>query len=545
MSTAAPVLEMRGITKRFPGVLALNGVDLELRAGEILGLIGENGAGKSTLMRILGGDYPADAGAIILDGVPAAITDVQDSIALGISVIYQELNLAANLDIASNIFLGREPRRFGIVDTKTLYARAAALAERVGITAPLTTLVEKLSPGEQQLVEIAKALSVDARILVLDEPTSSLSPAEAARLFEVMRALKAAGVSMIYISHRLGEVEQVCDRVIVLRDGERAGEIECEHMSRNAMIRLMVGRDISRFFPDHSTLARDDASGGSLTRSTVPPALLSVRDLAFVGGKTPVSFDASGGSLTRSTVPPALLSVRDLAFVGGKTPVSFDLHAGEILGVAGLVGAGRTKLAEALFGIEPPLSGEVFVRGERANIRTPADAIKAGIGLVPEDRKALGVILEMSVVENISLSSIGSYNPPFLDRVRETQVATELVDRLDIKTPSLDQLVQFLSGGTQQKVALAKWLCTSPRILILDEPTRGIDVGSKSEIYKLVRELADGGMGVIVVSSEMEEIIGLSDRVLVMHEGRCTGTLERGQISEENIMHLATGGSRT
>ena len=512
MSTAAPVLEMRGITKRFPGVLALNGVDLELRAGEILGLIGENGAGKSTLMRILGGDYPADAGAIILDGVPAAVTDVQDSIALGISVIYQELNLAANLDIASNIFLGREPRRFGIVDTKTLYARAAALAERVGITAPLTTLVEKLSPGEQQLVEIAKALSVDARILVLDEPTSSLSPAEAARLFEVMRALKAAGVSMIYISHRLGEVEQVCDRVIVLRDGERAGEIECEHMSRNAMIRLMVGRDISRFFPDHSTLARDDASGGSLTRSTVPPALLSVRDLAFVGG---------------------------------KTPVSFDLHAGEILGVAGLVGAGRTKLAEALFGIEPPLSGEVFVRGERANIRTPADAIKAGIGLVPEDRKALGVILEMSVVENISLSSIGSYNPPFLDRVRETQVATELVDRLDIKTPSLDQLVQFLSGGTQQKVALAKWLCTSPRILILDEPTRGIDVGSKSEIYKLVRELADGGMGVIVVSSEMEEIIGLSDRVLVMHEGRCTGTLERGQISEENIMHLATGGSRT
>lgn len=512
MNTAAPILEMRGITKRFPGVLALNGVDLDLRAGEILGLIGENGAGKSTLMRILGGDYPADAGEIALDGAKASITDVQDAIRLGISVIYQELNLAPNLDIASNIFLGREPRRFGIVDTKSLYARAAALAERVGITAPPTTLVERLSPGEQQLVEIAKALSMDARILVLDEPTSSLSPAEAARLFEVMRALKAAGVSMIYISHRLGEVEHVCDRVIVLRDGERAGVIDREHINRDAMIKLMVGRDISRFFPEHAAEARDNASGGVLTRSTAQPALLSVRNLDFVGG---------------------------------RAPVSFDLYAGEILGVAGLVGAGRTELLKAIFGIEPPLGGEVFVRSERANIRTPADAIKVGIGLVPEDRKALGVILEMSVVENISLSSIATYNPPFLDRVRETQVAADLVERLDIKTPGLDQLVQFLSGGTQQKVALAKWLGTSPQILMLDEPTRGIDVGSKSEIYKLIRELADGGMGVIMVSSEMEEIIGLADRVLVMHEGRCTGTLERGQISEESIMHLATGGVRT
>ena len=492
---------MRGITKRFPGVLALNCVDFDLSEGEILGLIGENGAGKSTLMRILGGDYPADGGEITFAGRPAHIADVQDSIALGVSVIYQELNLAPNLDIASNIFLGREPRvpLLGIVDKRKLYSRAEELARRVGISASMTTLVEQLSPGEQQLVEVAKALSVDCRVLVLDEPTSSLCPAEAAKLFEVMRALKQAGVSMVYISHRLAEVEEMCDRVIVLRDGERAGEIEPERISRDEMVRLMVGRDISRFFPEHAT--------------------------------------------DRSIFPPSVLSVRDLLYPGASAPISFELKAGEILGVAGLVGAGRTELVQALFGVEPKLAGDVSIRGEKVEVRTPADAISAGMGLVPEDRKALGVILEMPVVENISLSSIGGYNPPFLDRTRETQVATELIEKLDIKTPSLAQIVQFLSGGNQQKVALAKWLCTNPRILILDEPTRGIDVGSKSEIYTLIRGLADDGMGVIMVSSEMDEIIGLSDRVLVMHEGRCTGILGCGEIDEQSIMHLATGGA--
>ena len=496
---------MRQMTKRFPGVLALNSVDLDLYEGEILGLIGENGAGKSTLMRILGGDYPADEGEILFGGEQARITDVQHSIALGVSVIYQELNLAPNLDIASNIFLGREPRlgALAIVDKKQLYARAQELARRIGISASITTLVEKLSPGEQQLVEIAKALSVDCRILVLDEPTSSLSPAEAAKLFEVMRGLKRAGVAMIYISHRLAEVQEMCDRVIVLRDGERAGEIsrhrhaELVSASTEEMVRLMVGRDISRFFPEHG----------------------------------------------REREAEAVMSVRDVTYPGGKGAVSFDLRSGEILGMAGLVGAGRTELVQALFGIEPKISGEVSIRGEKVEIRNPADAIAAGMGLVPEDRKALGVVLEMPVVENISLSSIGTYNPPFLDKTRETRTATELVDKLDIKTPSLAQLVQFLSGGNQQKVALAKWLATNPRILILDEPTRGIDVGSKSEIYKLIRALADDGMGVIMVSSEMEEVMGLSDRVLVMHEGRCTGILDRHEISEESIMHLATGGT--
>lgn len=494
------LLHMKGISKRFPGVLALNNVDFELYPGEILGLIGENGAGKSTLMRVLGGDYPADEGDILIDGKPVDIRDVQGAIKLGISIIYQELNLAPNLDIASNIFLGREPRNgpLKIVDRKMIYSRATELAHRVGISAPMATLVENLSPGEQQLVEIAKAVSRNARILVLDEPTSSLSPSEAAKLFEVMRSLRAGGVSMIYISHRLAEVQEICDRAVVLRDGKRAGGISKEHLCPDEMVKLMVGRDISRFFPEHS----------------------------------------------ESEAADVVMSVHGFKYPSGNGEVSFDLHSGEILGVAGLVGAGRTELIQAIFGIERKLAGEVTVMGRRVEIHTPADAIAAGIGLVPEDRKALGVVLEMPVVENISLSSIGTYNPPFLDRKKETSVATELVDTLEIKTPSLRQFVQFLSGGNQQKVALAKWLSTNPKVLILDEPTRGIDVGSKSEIYKLIRKLADDGMGVIMVSSEMEEIIGLSDRVLVMHEGTCMGILSKNEINEESIMHLATGGAK-
>ncbi|MGC8861625.1 MAG: sugar ABC transporter ATP-binding protein [Armatimonadota bacterium] len=491
---------MKGISKRFPGVLALDRVDLELYEGEILGLIGENGAGKSTLMRILGGDYPADDGTIKIAGEPVRIRDVRDSMSLGISVIYQELNLAPNLDIASNIFLGREPLRgpFGIVDRRRLYSQANDLAERVGINSSLTTLVQDLSPGEQQLVEVAKALSMDARILVLDEPTSSLSLSEVHKLFEVMRTLQRQNVSMIYISHRLAEVQEICDRVIVLRDGQRVGTLERAEgagLSRDEMVKMMVGRDISRFFPGHGVRREGEI----------------------------------------------VLSVRNFRPSGGKGDICFDLHAGEILGVAGLVGAGRTEFVTSLFGIEPPEQGEIKLLGKKAQVRTPADAIRLGMGLVPEDRKQLGVILEMAVSENISLPSIGSYNPPFVDRKREMREVSRMVEALDIRAPSLAQQVQFLSGGNQQKVALGKWLALNPRILILDEPTRGIDVGSKSEIYKLIRDLADQGVGVIMVSSELEEIIGLSDRVMVMHEGCVTGILDREEISEENVMRLATG----
>jgi len=495
-----PLLEMKAITKRFPGVVALDRVDLELYEGEILGLIGENGAGKSTLMRILGGDYPPDGGTISISGEPVRIRDVRHAISLGISVIYQELNLAGNLDIASNIFLGREPRRgpFGIVDRRRLYSRAKELADRVGISSPPTTLVQELSPGEQQLVEVAKALSMDARILVLDEPTSSLSLAEVRKLFEVMRSLQKQNVSMIYISHRLAEVQEICDRVVVLRDGLRAGALERAGgpgLDREEMVRMMVGREISRFFPGHGERGESEI----------------------------------------------LLSVRRFRPSGGKADISFDLHAGEVLGVAGLVGSGRTELVRSLFGIEPPEHGEITVMGKTSHVRGASDAIRLGMGFVPEDRQRLGVILEMAVAENISLPSIGTYRPPFLDRKRELRDAARMVEALDIKTPSLAQQVQFLSGGNQQKVALGKWLALDPRILILDEPTRGIDVGSKSEIYKLVRKLADRGVGVIMVSSELEEIIGLADRVLVMHEGRCAGILDSDQISEQNIMLLATG----
>jgi len=490
---------MKNISKRFPGVLALDSVDLDLYEGEVLGLVGENGAGKSTLIRILGGIYPADQGEIILDGVPVSIETVQDALRRGISIIHQELNLAGNLDVASNIFLGREPSAsaFRVIRRSRLYNEAARLAATVGVARPLTTPVDELATGEQQLVEIAKALSMSARILVLDEPTSSLSLAETERLFSVIADLKAQGVSMIYISHRLAEVQRICDRVIVLRDGKRVGDLMRSEATRDAMVRLMVGRDISRFFPETGD---------------------------------------------RRATEPAL-SVESLTRRGSTATYSFTVRSGEILGLAGLVGAGRTELVRCIFGIDPPTSGRIRVNGREARIGRPADAIRSGIGLVPEDRKQLGLLLEMAVKENISLPGISAYRPLLLDRRREQQVAREQVRALSVKTPSLEQEVQYLSGGNQQKVALAKWLALSPKVLILDEPTRGIDVGSKSEIYRLIRDLANAGVAVIMISSEMEEIIGLADRVLVMHEGRITGEPDRAEATEEKIMDLATGGS--
>ncbi len=491
---------MEGITKSFPGVRALDRVDLELYPGEVLGLIGENGAGKSTLMRILAGVYPANEGRILIDGQPVRISSVHDSMALGISIIHQELNLADNLDIATNIFLGREftVSPFKVVRSRALADEAKKLIASVGLDAPVTTPVEKLSPGRQQLVEIAKALSMSARILVLDEPTSSLSPKEAESLFAVMSKLKAEGVSMIYISHRLPEVEEICDRVVVLRDGSRVGELKRGEISRDAMVRLMVGRDIARFFPDAGKRQGEPA-----------------------------------------------LAVRGFRPADVEGTFDFAVRQGEILGVFGLVGAGRTELARSLFGVEPYSGGEVTICGRPVNIRSPLDAIRHGIGMVPEDRKYLGVILEMAVRENISLPDFcsGCSKIGWLDERREARIAEEQVKALDIRTPGLAQNVEFLSGGNQQKVALAKWLAIGPKVLILDEPTRGIDVGSKSEIYRLIRRLADEGLAVIMISSEMEEILGLSDRVLVVHEGRQKGILEREEAGEESIMRLATGGT--
>ena len=497
MENSVSLLSMRGITKRFPGVLALDDVSLTLGRGEILALIGENGAGKSTLMKILSGDYPQDRGTIEIDGEVAEMRDSRAAIERGVVIVHQELCLAPNLDVASNIFLGHEPKKGLVVDKKRLYDEAKVLCDRVGITVPITTPVEMLSPGEQQLVEIAKALSYDVRILILDEPTSSLSEGEAEKLFDVMRMLKSEGVSIIYVSHRLHEIELMCDRATVLRDGKFAGELPKEKLVSEEMVKLMVGRNIDAHFGEHKNRARGEK----------------------------------------------IFSVKNLVPYGGKGSVDFDVYRGEVFAIAGLVGAGRTELLQAIFGAEERFSGNIYIDGKIVRIEDTNDATKAGLALVPEDRKELGVLLEMGVDKNITITGLDTYRPPFADKKREDEVAAEYVEKLDIKTPSLTQEVCHLSGGNQQKVALGKWLAVSPKVLMLDEPTRGIDVGSKSEIYKLIEQLVSEGIGVIMVSSEMAEVIALADRVLVMHERRAAGILEKDQISEENIMTLATGGS--
>jgi ribose transport system ATP-binding protein len=417
---------------------------------------------------------------------------------LGIVLIHQELNLADNLDVGANIFLGREPRRFGLIDRARIDRESLGVMQRVGLECPPRTIVETLSIGRQQMVEIAKALSTNARLLIMDEPTSSLTTHEAEQLFRVVKDLRSRGISIAYISHRLAEVKELADRVVVLRDGRNAGNLNRDEVSHDRMVRMMVGRDLSQFYP-HTPRAPGDK-------------VLEVRDV-----RTP-------------TFPPH--------------GVSFTLHAGEIVGLAGLVGAGRTELLRTLFGVDRPLGGTILVNGRPLDLRTPADAIKAGIALVPEDRKQQGLVLEMAVRENLSLAGVGrSARAGFLARAAERDLATTMIGSLGIKTPTDRQAVQFLSGGNQQKVVLGKWLAVKPRVLLLDEPTRGIDVGAKQEIYRLMESLAESGVAILFVSSEMEEVLGMSDRALVMHEGRLTGELSRAQLSEEAVMHLATGGN--
>ncbi len=495
----SPLLEARQLAKSFPGVRALKGVSLSVQRGEVLAVIGENGAGKSTLMKILAGVQTADSGEILLDGQALAISSVHDALAKGIALIHQELNLADNLDVAANIFLGREPLRAGLIDRASARNGARQFLDAVGLDVSPDTLVGSLAIGQQQLVEIAKALSTNARVLIMDEPTSSLSGREAENLFKVIRDLRARGVSIVYISHRLGEVKTLADRVTVLRDGENAGELAREEISHGAMVKLMVGRDLSQFYP------HEPHQPGSVV-------------LEVSGLRTPAN---------------------------PRHEVSFSVRAGEIVGLAGLVGAGRTEVLLTLFGVTPALGGTVRVSGQEVSPRSPLEAIHAGLALVPEDRKKQGVILEMAVRENVSLASLRrDQMNGFLNRRREAELSTEMITALRIKTPSDRQIVQFLSGGNQQKVVLGKWLAIQPRVLFLDEPTRGIDVGAKQEIYKLMEELARKGVAILFVSSEMEEVLGMSDRVLVMHEGRLTGELARHELSEEAVMHLATGVER-
>jgi ribose transport system ATP-binding protein len=494
---ATPLLEVKNLSKQFPGVRALQGVDLALHDGEVLAVIGENGAGKSTLMKILAGVQQADSGEIRLAGASVAFTNVKEGLEAGIALIHQELNLADNLDVGANIFLGREPRRFGLIDKAAIHNASQKLIDRVGLDVTTRTLVHHLPIGQQQMVEIAKALAVDARILIMDEPTSSLSQRETDRLYAVIRDLKARGVSIVYISHRLGEVKEIADRVTVLRDGQNAGDLEKDAINHDAMVRLMVGREMT--------------TQGNRTGSTSATPILEVR------------------KLTTEKYP--------------EHSVSFTIAPGEIVGLAGLVGAGRTEVLEALFGVTPALSGEIRIDCEAVRLRTPRDGIDAGVALVPEDRKQHGLITEMNVRENVSLPSVRrTQRWGFRDGEAEATVCSEAIDRLNIKTPSPLQVAQFLSGGNQQKVVLGKWLAVNPRVLLLDEPTRGIDVGAKREVYALMAALAAQGVAIVFASSEMEEILTMSDRVLVMHEGELAGALSREALSEEAVMHLATGG---
>lgn len=493
------LLEVRGVTKSFPGVQALRGVDLALGHGEVLAVLGENGAGKSTLMKILAGVQAADEGVFVLEGEEVRIDSVRAAMAVGIALIHQELNLAENLEVAANIFLGRELRRFGFLDDEAMREEATKFLAMVGLEVDPATEVGTLPIGKQQLVEIAKALSVDARVLIMDEPTSSLSQSEAEQLFVVIKSLVSRGVSIIYISHRLSEIVQIADRVMVLRDGENAGALTGVEIDHEAMVQLMVGRDLDRFY--------------QRTQHPLGEMRLEVRGL------------------------------RTVAYPDHET--SFQLAAGEVVGVAGLVGAGRTEMLEALFGVVPSLAGEVLINGTQVRISSPQEAIAAGLALVPEDRKTQGAILDMSILENTSIASLrrDARGGAFLNLEAEKDLAQEGIKNLSISTPGEEQLVRYLSGGNQQKVVLAKWLAMKPQVLLLDEPTRGIDVGAKEEIYGLIEALAQQGMAILFVSSELEEVMGLSDRVLVMHEGAISGELRGDECSEEGIMSLATGGT--
>lgn len=494
-----PVLQGHGISKSFSGVRALKNVSFILHHGEVLALIGENGAGKSTLMKILAGVQPPDSGQVLLDGRKARIDSPRAAMDRGIALIHQELNLADNLDIGANIFLGREPKRFGVIDHKMIRSESRRYLDMVGLSEDPNTVVSRLSIGKQQLVEIAKALSIKARIIIMDEPTSSLSAHETDCLFKVVRNLRSQGISVIYISHRLGEVKELADRVTVLRDGNNAGDLRRDEILHDRMVRMMVGRDVSRFY----------------THVPHPPGkiVLSVEGL-------------------RTQAYPAY-------------PINLSVRAGEIVGLAGLVGAGRTELLQAIFGAVPLVDGKITVDGQTLSRHLPIDAIDTGLALVPEDRKSQGLVLDMSVMQNAGLASVRRFQRVgLLNRAAERRVADDSVRSLNIKTPNRRQIVRFLSGGNQQKVVIAKWLATQPKILLLDEPTRGIDIGAKEEIYRLMEDLSRAGVGILFVSSEMEEVLGLSDRALVMHEGRLMGELSRSELSEEAVMRLATGRAR-
>jgi len=494
-------LSAKGLVRRFPGVLALGGVDLDAGPGEVVALVGENGAGKSTLLKCLAGLEQPDEGSMTYEGGAWAPRSTADAASGGVALVHQELCLAENLSAAENIGLGREPRRgwMPLVDRDVLRERAAHALERVGATFGPDVKVETLAAGQRQLVEIAKGIDQDARVLILDEPTSSLTSRETARLFELVHQLRADDITVLYVSHRLTEILELADRAFVLRDGQNAGHLTRDELTREAMVRMMVGRDLA------------------------PPA---ARAVAGEAAGAPV-LELKG--LVSDAFPAAA--------------VDLQVRPGELVGLAGLVGAGRTELLETVFGLRPPVSGEVRVEGQPKRFKGPRDAAAAGLALVPEDRKLQGLLLEEGVRVNTALATLDRRSRRGLvDRMAEREVAVAQVDRLGVRTSGIEQVVQTLSGGNQQKVVVGRWLAAEPAILLMDEPTRGVDVGAREELYLLLERLAAEGLAVLFASSDMEELLRLADRVVVLHDGQVTGTLDRSVATEEAVMELATGG---
>ncbi|MFN8473002.1 MAG: sugar ABC transporter ATP-binding protein [Anaerolineae bacterium] len=494
MSERRPVFEAQHVSKSFGGVHALQDVHLAIYAGEVHAVLGENGAGKSTLIKIITGVYQPDAGELSLDGSPVHFSNTREAQAAGIAAIYQEPSLFPDLDIAENILVGRQPRTRRGIAWKQMYAEASALLQRLGLALDPRTKARELSVAQQQVVEIARALSLNARVLIMDEPTSSLTQNEVEELFGIVRQLRASGTAVIFISHRLEELFALADRVTILRDGQYVATQSMADVTTDDLIRMMVGRDLGELFPKQDVVAGD-----------------------------------------------VVLAVEGLTVEGSFSDVSFELRKGEILGMAGLVGAGRTNVARAIFGIEPSTAGVIKLDGKPVTIKSADEAMALGIGYVPEDRKEHGLVLQMSIGENITLPVLPSFaRLGWLDRKREQKAAAVGSQQLEVKMTGVDQLAGQLSGGNQQKVVLAKWLGTRPRVLILDEPTRGIDVGTKAAVHRLMSSLAAEGIAILMISSELPEILGMSDRILVMREGRLTGQFTRAEATQEKIMAAAT-----
>ncbi len=490
------LLEMKSITKQFPGVLALDKVDFDLKENEVNILVGENGAGKSTLVKVLAGVYDKYEGEIFMNGERVSIHSPKHAQDLGISIIYQEFNLIPQLSVAENIFLGREPVVHGKIAWDVLYSNARKVLDDLQVDISEKAVVNTLGVAQMQMVEVAKALSIDSKIIIMDEPTASLAPKEIENLFRIIRQLKSNGVSIIYISHRLEEYSEIGDRATIMRDGRYIKTVNIGECSREEMIRLMVGRELKDIYPK--------------TEAIIGTEALRVED-----------FDRK----------------KDLHHI------SFVLHKGEILGIAGLMGAGRTELARAIFGLDPIDSGKLYIEGKPVTIKNSGDAIRAGMGFITEDRKNEGVILNLDVGTNVSLPSLGQFANGFhVDLQKERAAIADYVEKISIKTPSLKQKVINLSGGNQQKVVIAKWLMTNSRVFIFDEPTRGIDVGAKHEIYELIDQLVQNGAAVILISSEMPELMGMSDKIITLYRGTITAEFSREEFSQEQILNCATGG---